>query len=437
MQRRAHPPRKLIFTLCEGFPMVATAPFVGVRVFSDLSSNIVTIDARDSTVIGMVTPAPEADVEAFPLDTPVAIDPEDSELVNKLGDGLARDAVSQILSEGVIPTLVFSRSAHATEGTDDAKLAADIGAIAGTAAAKTGVYSLLEAQAVTGYKPGLIIAPGYTSQRIGNLKNAAAVSINVVKDILVDCVGIVDATQTNDAAALAYAADFNTALGMVACYPAVEVSIGGETVSRPMSPHVAAAIVRRDKEVGTPFKAAWNRPLKGILGLTKSISYRDGDPSCQANTLVQGGLGTVINGSLLWAPFTTATDPTVSAYRSLKRIRTRRAIEARFAPTLRAYLSEDIGPHLVTLLSQTLANYCADAQALGGIIGYEIVWSKALNAGLNLREGVLRLKLRFEEGADLVDLQIFTEPQPEAFDVLGDQIAAALQNLGNANITIA
>lgn len=417
--------------------MASTAPFVGVRVFSDLSSNVVSIDARDSTVIAMSLPAPEADATVFPLDEPVAIDPEDTALVTKLGTGLARDTISQVLSEGVIPTFVFSRSAYATEGTDDAKLAADVGAIAGSAVDKTGIWSLLDAKAKTGYKPGLIIAPGYTSQRIGDLKNAAAVAISTVKDMLVDCVGVVDTTQTSDAAALTYAADFKTALGMMACYPAVEVSLDGETVSRPMSPHVAAAIVRRDKEAGTPYKAAWNRPLKGILGLTKTISYRDGDPSCQANTLVQGGIATVIEGSTLWAPFTTATDSTVAAYRSLKRIRTRRAIEAAIPLPMRAYLSEDLGGHLVSLMTQALAAACEEAKTLGAIIDYQIVWKRSLNTNTGLRSGICRLKLRFEEGVDLVDLQIFTEPQPEAFDVLADQIAAALQAMGNPNITTA
>lgn len=417
--------------------MASTAPFVGVRVFSDLSSNVVSIDARDSTVIAMSLPAPEADASVFPLNEPVAIDPEDTALVAKLGTGLAKDTVAQVLSEGVIPSFVFSRSTHATEGTDEGKLAADIGAIAGSAVDKTGVWSLLDAKAKTGLKPGLIIAPGYTSQRVGDLKNAAAVAINTVKDMLVDCVGIVDATQTSDAAALTYALDFKTALGMMACYPAVEVSLEGETVSRPMSPHVAAAIVRRDKEAGTPYKAAWNRPLKGILGLTKTISYRDGDPSCQANTLVQGGLATVIEGNTLWAPFTTATDSTVAAYRSLKRIRTRRAIEAAIPVPMRAYLSEDLGGHLVSLMTQSLSSACEEAKTLGAIIDYQIVWKRSLNSNTGLRSGICRLKLRFEEGVDLVDLQIFTEPQPEAFDVLADQIAAALQAMGNPNITTA
>jgi phage tail sheath protein FI len=417
--------------------MAGTTPFVGVRVFSDLKSNIVSIDARDATTIGMVMPAPAADADIYPLDTPVVIDTEDSDKVAALGVGLALDAINQITSEGVIVNVVFVRVQHSL-GTDPAaKLAAETGAIVGSSALKTGVWALLDAETITGYKPGIIIAPGYTSQRTGNLKNAVATAISTVKDMLVDCIGITDATATSDADALTYAQDFKTVLGMVACYPAVIVELGGEQVTRPMSPHVAGAIVRRDKEVGTPYKAAWNRPLKGILGPSKTISYRDGDPSCQANVLVQGGLATVIEGSTLWAPYTTATDSTVAAYRSLKRIRTRRAIEAAIMPAMRAYLSDDVGAHGVTLVTQSLSLFCEDVKTLGAIIDYEIVWKRALNNNTNLRDGIIRLKLRFEETPDLVDLQIYTEPQPEAFDVLADQIAAALQAMGNASVTTA
>lgn len=417
--------------------MAGTTPFVGVRVYSDLSSNVVSIDARDSTIIGMAMPAPAADADVFPLDTPVVIDTEDTAMVAAVGAGLALDAINQITSEGVTVVIVFVRTAHSDLTDPDAKLAAEVGAIVGSSALRTGVWALTDAETITGYKPGIIIAPGYTSQRTGDLKNAVATAIATVKDLLVDCIGVVDATQTSDAAALTYAEDFKTSLGMVACYPAVVVELDGEQVTRPMSPHVAGAIVRRDKEVGTPYKAAWNRPLTGIIGLSKVISYRDGDPSCEANVLVQGGLATVIEGTTLWAPYTTATDSTVAAYKSLKRIRTRRSIEAAIMPALRAYNSEDLGAHTVTLVTQSLANFCEDVKALGAIIDYEIVWKRSLNNNTNLRDGILRLKLRFEETPDLVDLQIYTEPEPEAFDVLADQIAAALQAMGNASVTVA
>ncbi|TPQ47543.1 phage tail protein, partial [Prosthecomicrobium hirschii] len=174
-----------------------------------------------------------------------------------------------------------------------------------------------------------------------------------------------------------------------------------------------------------------------ILGLSTPISYRDGDAGCQANLLVQAGIATVIENTTLWAPFTTATDATVKAYRSIKRIRTRRSIEKAIQPAMRAYLSEDLGPHLVLLITEALSQACSERKALGALVDYEIVWKRGINTNTTLRDGILRLKLRFEETPDLVDLQIFSEPQPEAFDVLAGEIAAALQRMGNPNVTVA
>ena len=46
------------------------------------------------------------------------------------------------------------------------------------------------------------------------------------------------------------------------------------------------------------------------------------------------------------------------------------------------------------------------------------------------------MKLRFEETPELIDLGIYTEPMPEAFDILAENIAAALEALGDPNIRV-
>ena len=101
---------------------------------------------------------------------------------------------------------------------------------------------------------------------------------------------------------------------------------------------------------------------------------------------------------------------------------------------LRQYASEDVGPHLVQLIARSLSEACEERRVLGAIIAFEILYSKGLNPGTFLRDGGLRLKLRFEETPALTDLQIYTEPQPEAFDVLSAAIAASLATLGGSNI---
>lgn len=410
--------------------MSATTPFVGVRVFSDLSGTVASVDTRDSTVIGLTLPAPAADNAAYPLDEPVRLSLDDSAQVAKLGAGLALDTVNQILSEGIVTDVSFVRVAEGQNAD------ATLSNIVGSAGAKTGVWAQLEAKDHIGLEPGLLIAPGYTSTRVGGAANPVATALDGVATRIIDCLALVDTPATSREAAAAYAADFASSLNVVALYPGALVWLNGGQVVRPLSPHVAAAIVRRDKQVGTPFKAAWNRPLTGILGASQRVTYRDGDTSCDANYLVQAGVGTVIENKVLWAPYTTATDPAIRAYRSIKRIRTRRSIEKALLRAYRGYLSEDIGPHLVTLLVQSLEEACEERKTLGAIIDYQIVWQRGLNPNIVLRDGGLRLKLRFEETPDLTDLQLYTEPQPEAFDVLAGAIAEALAALGSNNVYV-
>ena len=410
--------------------MSGTTNFVGVRVFSDLKATVARIDTRDSSVISIVMPAPLADADDVPLNTLVRLSTEDAELATKLGAGLALDTIGQIISEGISADILFVRSQHSTKTDAAEKLAEEVSSVAGSPTAHTGVYALLDAKSKFGLEPSCIISPGYTALRASGAANAAITAMKVVADKFIDCVVIADAPVTSREAARDAALDHKTALNTIMCYPNVVVDLGSGPVTRPMSPHVAAAMVRRDKEVGNPFKAFWNRPLKGILGPSVPVGYTDGDTSSDANWLNQNGLLTVIEGNLIWGPFTTATDPTVSAWRSIKRIRTRRAIEKAMLRPLRQYASEDITPHTVSLIFRALDQYLSDLVTLGALIDFEVIWSKSMNPATLLEAGAMRVKTRFAETPDLVDLQIYTEPQPEAFDVLERAIAAALTQIG-------
>jgi hypothetical protein len=416
--------------------MSGTTDFVGVRQFSNLRSTVAKIDTRDSTAIGVPLPAPLADNTAFPLDEPVTLSLDNSEQIELLGEGVARDTVNQILSEGIVTDLAFVRTPHSTLTDPQAKLEAEINGIVGSAGAKTGVWALLDAKSHIKIEPGCIIAPGYMAHRLGDAANPVVAAARTVSDRIIDCMVIADTPSTSIEDAIEWAEDFATALNVIGMYPGGVVNLGAGNVTRPLSANVAAAMVRRDKETGGPYKAFWNRALQGVLGPSVPVGYTDGDISSEANQLAQAGVGSIIEGNLLWAPFTTATDPTVNSWRSIKKIRTRRAIEKAMLRPMRQYVSEDITPHVVSLIYRAADQFLSDLKTLGAIIDYELIWSKSLNPASLLEAGGLRVKMRWAETPDLVDLQLYDEPMPEAFDVLNAAIAAALSQLGLSNIRV-
>ncbi|CAH0339566.1 phage tail sheath family protein [Rhizobium sp. CECT 9324] len=416
--------------------MSGTTDFVGVRRFSNLTSTVAKIDTRDSTVVGLCVPAPTADNTAFPLDEPVKLSIDDPAQVALLGTGIARDTVDQLLSEGIVTDVAFVRVAHSPSTDPALKLAAEINNIVGNAGSKTGVWALLDAKSHIKLEPGLIIAPGYMAHRLDNAANAVVAAARTIADQIIDCMVIADTPSTSIENAIEWAEDFATALNVIGMYPAGVVNLGGGNVTRPLSANVAGAMIRRDKETGGPYKAFWNRPLQGVLGPSVPVNYRDGDISTEGNQLAQAGVGTIIEGNLLWAPFTTASDPTVNAWRSIKKIRTRRAVEKAMLRPLRQYLSEDMTGHMVSLVYRAADQFLSDLVTLGAIIDYELIWSKAMNPATLLEAGGLRVKMRWAETPDLVDLQLYDEPMPEAFDVLEAAIASSLSQLGLSNVRV-
>lgn len=416
--------------------MSATTDFVGVRVLSDLRSTVAKIDTRDSTVAGIALPAAQADNTKFPINEPVALPMDDPDMVAALGPGAAQDAVNQMLNEGIVGDIAFVRTQHSTKTDPAEKLEEEINGIVGSAGAKTGAWALLDAKGHIGLEPGGLISPGYMSQRLDGAANAVTSTLSTIAGRIIDCIVFGDTPVTNREAAQTWAEDFATSLNVVALYPQIVTNLGAGNVTRPMSTSMLAAMIRRDKETLGPYKAFWNRPLQGALKPSVPVGYTDGDTSSDANWLNQAGIGTLIERNLIWAPFTTATDPTVKSWRSIKRIRTRRAIEKAVLRPLRQYASEDVHPDVVNLIYRALDQFMMDLVTAKALIDYELIWSKAMNPATLLEAGALRVKARFAETPDLVDLQLYTEPQPEAFDVLEAAIASSLQQLGLQNIRV-
>ena len=123
----------------------------------------------DLSTIGLVGPAPGADPDAFPLNTPVLTRTNDGLLVRKLGtQGYLRDALEGIadqLGELQRAARTIVVRTQAGEGDDPTeRLNQTIAGIVGSSTEGTGIHALTRAPSLLGYTPRLIIVPGYTGQ---------------------------------------------------------------------------------------------------------------------------------------------------------------------------------------------------------------------------------------------------------------------------------
>ncbi|MCA0331924.1 MAG: phage tail protein, partial [Actinobacteria bacterium] len=150
--------------------------FHGTRVFQ-VGETTRPISVGDYSTIGAMIVAPDADAAKFPIDQAVTMFSNDADMRTALGAGGNVDAVFDALDDqGVVAEVQVVRVAAGTGATDQDKLVSTLANMVGSGANYSGVHAFKQAS-----KPAkLIIAPGYTSQRISNAKNPVAAELEGV-----------------------------------------------------------------------------------------------------------------------------------------------------------------------------------------------------------------------------------------------------------------
>lgn len=285
----------------------------GVEVL-ELDTGIRPIRTVRSAVIGLVGTAPDADDDTFPLNTPVLI-PGSRAKAGLLGSTGTLPAAMDGIFDQVGATVVVVRVAEASTelGT--------LSNVLGNSTAYTGIYALLKAESELGVTPKLLIAPGFTHQRIEDPDNAGTFLVNpVVAEFLgiaQDSVGlgerlravvIADGPNTTDAAAQAYASDHGSER-LYVVDPWVKVLSGTQFVDQPPSARVAGMIARVDAEVGF-WESPSNKLMQGIAGVSRPVPFALGDANSAANILNENSVATIIReqGFRLWGNRTTSSD---------------------------------------------------------------------------------------------------------------------------------
>ena len=173
----------------------------------------------------------------------------------------------------------------------------------------------IEAESVTGSKPRILIAPGYTGHvtraNPAGPPTAAPVTTGLIATAeRLRAVIVADGPNTTQADALAYR-NVLSSRRVYVVDPGVRVALSdGTTEDAPASARVAGLMVRNDRERGY-WSSPSNRQILGIAGTSRVVDFTLGDPNSSANLLNADEVATIIryNGYRLWGNRTVSNDP--------------------------------------------------------------------------------------------------------------------------------
>ncbi|SFD68401.1 hypothetical protein SAMN05660831_02105 [Thiohalospira halophila DSM 15071] len=354
-----------------------------------------------SSTIGIVGTAPDADAEAFPLDTPVLVagSPTEAAKLDTVGDGAGTlPAAMDLILEQTGALVVVVR---VTEGADDAETVSNI--IGGTDSSgnRQGVEALLDAQSEVGFTPRILAAPGgvgtgYVDRddTTDDITGAPVTTALESKAQQLAAMVYADGPNTTDSDAQTYRDLFGSARVMV-CDPMVRVwdTEASAYVSRSLSSAAVGLRARVDADRGF-WVSISNNLIYGISGTDRPIDFTLGDPNSRANLLNEKEVSTVIQqeGFRFWGGRTTSSD----AKWAFEPVR--RTADMVNDSILRAHMwavDRGITKTFVEDVVEGVNEYLRSLKARGAILGGEAWADPALNTEDALKSGHLYIDFDF------------------------------------------
>jgi phage tail sheath protein FI len=348
----------------------------GVSVV-EVESGTRAVEGVSSSVIGVIGTAPNAVAEALPVNTPVLMTGNVSELTKLGSTGTLPTAIAGILAQtgaNIVVVRIAEGVEHDEVSADEATIENVIGGV--TDGNYTGVHSFLVSKSRLGIAPRILIAPEFC------LEEVVAEMIPIAERLR--AIIVADTPTEMDSAAVAFA----TACAnqrVYAIYPQV-INTKHETVAA--SPYVAGVIAKTDKEVGF-WCSPSNKIVNGIVGLSKSVDFALGDSACKANYLNENGIATIVNqdGYRLWGNRTTSDEA------SYKFLCVRRTADIISDSILRAHLwavDRNIVKNYLTDVTESVNAFLATLKSQGAILAGKCFANKELNTAANIAEGKVR-----------------------------------------------
>jgi len=253
------------------------------------------------------------------------------------------------------------------------------------------------AEAETGYKPSIIIAPVWSFDL-----SVASAMVSMAERFW--AFAILDNLATTETLALAYASNFSSRFALIYS-PYVKyydtVVTGDVTVAS--SSIIAAMIARGDGEVPFGFAdSVSNRPVLGISGTQRIIEYADGQDS-EARRLRNAGIGSIVK-DVGWRTYgfeTTDIDP---IWQNAERVRTFYA--ALTAVMQASKWARDRRANELVYVRDSVDQFMRELRGNNVAIGFEIYFDMKKNTLATVTAGKFYLTVKWQNMPTIRELNI-------------------------------
>lgn len=342
----------------------------GVEVL-EINDGPRTITSSKSSVIGIVGTAPEADADAFPLNTPILISGSLTKAARLGKIGSLPDALRAIFNQ--IGAMVVVVRVEENESPDIIGSSLQNGNY-------TGANSLLASKSELGITPRILVIPGFSN--VANITALIPIAERLKAIIVADVPD--DESET---------IDFIKKISSSRVYTVYPNVINTDNKTVPLSPYVAGVIAKIDNDEGF-WVSPSNHTINGIIGLSKPVDFSLGDSNSKANYLNENNIATVINenGLRLWGNRTCASDE------RWKFLSVRRTADIINDSILRAHLwaiDRNITKNYLDSVTESVNAYLANLRSRGAILTGKCYANTELNTAQNIVQGKVYFDFEF------------------------------------------
>ncbi|MBZ0127189.1 MAG: phage tail sheath protein [Rhodocyclaceae bacterium] len=348
----------------------------GVRVI-EISGGVRPIRTISTAVIGIVATAPDADVAAFPLDTPVLV----TSVLDALGKAGTQGTLSRVLNAIGDHGNALCVVVRVAPGVDEAATNTAVIGTVTPAGQRTGMQALLSAQAQLNIKPRILACPGLDTLPVAT--ELAAIAQKLRAFAYVSAWG----ADTKEEATT-YRDNFGQREVMVIWPDFLTWDIATSATADAWATARAIGLrAKLDEQIGW-HKTLSNIPVNGVTGISKSVFWDLQDPATDAGYLNANEVTTLIRegGFRFWGSRTCSADP-LFAFENYTR--TAQVLADTMAEAHLWAVDLPLNPSLARDIIEGVNAKFRELRALGYIIDGEAWYDPDVNSPVTLKDGKL------------------------------------------------